>query len=105
MVGIVLPNSSDVKDRLTIKQFIELVVSDGLSKIKDLKIPRDIYLVSHYSRSDIPGFQDFKGKKGKQILNLSNVRNTFMSMKKDVDESLGSKRQIRVRIKIRDTIT
>lgn len=103
--GIVLPNSSDVKDRLTIKQFIELVVSDGLSKIKDLKIPRDIYLVSHYSRSDIPGFQDFKGKKGKQILNLSNVRNTFMSMKKDVDESLGSKRQIRVRIKIRDTIT
>ena len=70
--GIVLPNSKEVKDRLTVKEFVELVISDGL-KDKDLMIPRDIFLVCHFTRSDIPGFQDFKDKLGMEILNLSNI--------------------------------
>ena len=101
--GIVLPNSKEVKDRLTVKEFVELVISDGLSKDKDLMIPRDIFLVCHFTRSDIPGFQDFKDKLGMEILNLSNVRNTFVNMRKDVDIKLG--KDLKVRLKIRDTIT
>ena len=101
--GLVLPNGPKVSDRLFIQEFVELAISEGLKKNKELKIPRDIFLVAHFTRSDIPGFQDFKGEEGKKILNLSNIRNTFVSMRKDVDIKLND--DIEVRLKIRDTIT
>jgi hypothetical protein len=101
--GLVLPNGPKVSDRLKIQEFVELAISEGLKKDKKLKIPRDIYLVAHFTRSDIPGFRDFKGEEGKEILNLSNIRNTFVSMRKDVDIKLND--DIEVRLKIRDTIT
>ena len=101
--GLVLPNGPKVSDRLKIQEFVELAISEGLKKNKELKIPRDIYLVAHFTRSDVPGFQDFKDKIGKDVLNLSNIRNTFVSMRKDVGIKLND--DIEVRLKIRDTIT
>jgi hypothetical protein len=41
--GLVLPNGPKVTDRLKIQEFVELAISEGLKKDKNLKIPRDIY--------------------------------------------------------------
>ena len=102
--GIVLPEGSDVKDRLSLKEFIEIAITDFRKKEK-IKIPRDIYLVAHFTRSDIPGFIDFKDDKlGRDKLNLSNVRNSFVSVRKDVDVQLGKDKDIDVSIKLRDTL-
>jgi len=88
--NIILPKSGDVKDRLSLKEFVELAISDGIKKNKLKNIPRNIYLTSHFTRVDVPGFSDFKNSEfGRKKLNLSNLRNTFVSLKQDVDVSLG----------------
>ena len=81
--NIILPKSEKVEGRLSLKEFVEVSISDGIRRNKGLKIPRDIYLVSHFSRVDVPGFIDFKNDKlGREKLNLSNIRNSFVSLKR-----------------------
>ena len=87
-------------------KFIDwLEAEESKEKKEKIKIPRDIYLVAHFTRSDIPGFIDFKDDKlGRDKLNLSNVRNSFVSVRKDVDVQLGTENDIDVSIKLRDTL-
>ena len=102
--GIVLPEGSVVTDRLSVKEFIEIAITD-LRKKEKIKMPRDIYLVAHFTRSDILGFIDFKdGKLGRDKLNLSSVRKSFVCVRKDVDVQLGKYNDIDVSIKLRDTL-
>lgn len=107
--GIVLPFGPRAQDRLSIKEFIEFAISEGVRLHPDLLIPRDIYLIAHFTRADIPGFRDFKeGKLERDLLQLQNVRNTFVNVKKDVPlklrNTVSGADEIAVSVKIRDTI-
>ena len=107
--GIVLPFGPRVQDRLSVKEFIEFAISEGVRLHPDLLIPRDIYLIAHFTRADIPGFRDFKeGKLERDLLQLQNVRNTFVNVKKDVPlklrNTVSGADEIAVSVKIRDTI-
>ena len=105
--GIVLPEGPADEDRLTIAQFLEHALKEGLTANPDLHIPSDIYLVAHFTRADVPGFADFKEEETRQSLNLENVRNLFMNVRKDIGIELpcGDEHQpIKLSVKIRDTL-
>lgn len=105
--GIILPDSNSIKDRLTIKEFIEFAIGEGITKNPKIRIPRDIYFVSHFTRCDIPGFKDFKDVKNIPRLNFQNIRGSFVNVTQDLPIILNdskSNEEIKVFIKVRDTI-
>lgn len=107
--GIVLPDSHETEDRLSIQEFVELAISDGLSQFSALKIPRHIYLVAHFTRADVPGFTDFKeDSQSRDKLNLQNLRNTFVNVSQNVDIKLqcsqDKTQSIEIKLQIRDSI-
>jgi len=106
--GLVLPNSSDVKDRLSIVEFISCAVSEGIKKYKDIAIPRQIYLVAHFTRADVPSFREYKSDSlSRGLLGLDNIRGTFNNVSKDISVSLKDTETgslIKLKVKIRDTI-
>ena len=77
----------------------------------DINLPTEVYLVAHFTRADIPGFKDFKDDTNNQRsnLNLENIRNTFINVKQDMGITLyddeDQKREIKLVVKVRDTIT
>ena len=97
--GICCPTKDE---RLTIGQF--LVFALGSARAEGIKaaFPRDIYLVGHFTRADIPAFGDFKDNTDL----FANVRNTFVS--DDSYLSMKFKPQsgnpFQIRLRIRDTI-
>jgi len=109
--GIILPESSHQKDRLTISEFLEFAIGHGIEKFPHINFPREIYLVAHFTRADIPGFKDFKDDNNNQRsnLNLENIRNTFINVKQDIGITLhdyeDKNRLIKLDVKVRDTIT
>jgi hypothetical protein len=105
--GIVLPDSYEIKDRISFQTFIEFIIGHGISNNPKIRIPRDIYLVSHFTRCDVPGFSDFSEDKDRSTLNFQNVRGSFVNVKQDLLKSLNdseSNDDIKVRIKVRDTL-
>lgn len=105
--GIVLPNSSDLSSRITFKEFIEFSIGHGISLYPKIKIPRDIYFVSHFTRCDIPGFKDFKDGRSRKSLNFQNIRGSFVNVTQDLPITLTDTltgKDIKVSIKVRDTL-
>lgn len=107
--GIILPDGPDASDRLSLKEFVELAISDGIARFPSILIPRHIYLVAHFTRADVPGFVDFKDDaSARDRLNLQNLRNTFVNVAKNVDVRLhcnqAQKDIIEIKLQIRDTI-
>ena len=109
--GIVMPEGPEMSDRLTISKFVEFAIGHGISKFPDIKIPKEIYLVAHFTRADIPGFKDFKddSKNQRSNLNLENIRNTFVNVKQDIGLTLydadDKSIEVKLNVKVRDTIT
>ena len=105
--GIVLPDSNKVEDRLTFKSFIEFSIGHGISLHPKIRIPRDIYFVSHFTRCDIPGFKDFKDDTERYHLNFQNIRGSFVNVNQDLPVVLNDSEtndDIKVSIKVRDTL-
>jgi len=105
--GIVLPEGPSDDDRLTLAEFLEHALRDGLQTHPNLTLPVDVYLVAHFTRADVPGFSDFKEEKSRKAMNLENIRNLFMNVSKDIKVSLkrgGKLKPIKLHVKIRDTI-
>ena len=107
--GIVLPDTDKNESRLSIREFVEIAISDGLAQTPGLKIPRHVYLVAHFTRADVPGFIDFKEDSvSRGRLNLQNLRNTFVNVSKNVDIRLRCRNAdvecIDIQLQIRDTI-
>lgn len=103
--NIILPKNNELSGRLTLKEFVELAISDGINTKKLSDIPRNIYLTAHFTRADLPAFADFKNdSQTRSKFNLSNLRNSPINLKKDVDIKLGEKDEIPVKLKIRDTL-
>ena len=105
--GIIIPNSFTKEDRLYINEFIHISIGKGLSLYPKLKIPSEIYLVAHFTRADIPGFQDFKETDSRKRLNFDNIRNSFVNVGRDISVVLKDteQRDVKLGIKVRDTIT
>ncbi|WP_411351594.1 DNA polymerase [Leisingera aquaemixtae] len=105
--GIVLPEGPSDDDRLTMAEFLDHALRDGLKRHPNLRLPVDVYLVAHFTRADVPGFSDFKEEKSRKAMNLDNIRNLFMNVSKDIKVSLkrgGKLKPIKLHVKIRDTI-
>ena len=105
--GIVLPDSYQKKHRISFQTFIEFIIGHGISKYPKIRIPRDIYLVSHFTRCDVPGFKEFSDDKVRSTLNFQNVRGSFVNVTQDLPILLNdseTNEDIKVRIKVRDTL-
>jgi hypothetical protein len=101
------PKGPGVEDRLSLEDFLAAAIQDGLQLFPELRLPRTIYLVAHFTRADVPGFSDFKDEKTRAGLNLDNIRSLFMNVEKDIDlQLIGTvpSETIPLRIKIRDTM-
>lgn len=109
--GIVVPESSDVENRLTLHQFLSIAIGHGIHEYPQIKLPREVYLVAHFNRADIPGFKDFKDDTSnlRRNLKLENIRNTFVNVTQDISINLfdddDEERQIEINVKVRDSIT
>ena len=106
--GILLPAGPRDEDRLSLEEFVEHAIRAGFEEYPDLVMPSDIYLVAHFNRADVPGFSDFKDEKARMALNLENVRNVYMNVKKDIPISLkedDTDEATDLSIRIRDTIS
>ena len=108
--GIIIPESGKVADRLTLTEFVSFALGDGLNQYSKIRIPRDLYLVAHFTRADIPGFKDFKddSKNTRSNLNLDNVRNVFINVKQDIPVTLYDdefRECVELSVRIRDTLT
>ena len=69
----------DSQYRITLDQFIRLIITDGLSEKKITHFPTKIHLYCHYSKADLPYFYDFW--KGEKIMHkLDHLRGTFASV-------------------------
>jgi hypothetical protein len=105
--SIIIPTSHSIEDRLSIPDFISVAISEGIEKYPDIKIPRTIYLVAHFTRADIPAFSEFKEDKDKRTIRLDNLRNSFVNLTKNIQVDLKdsfSGSDIKLTVCIRDSM-
>ena len=88
--GIVIPDSSFHEDRLSIPNFISIVISEGIEKYPNIQIPKTIYLVAHFTRADVPAFYEFSDDDKRQSLSLQNIRNSFVNLQRNIKVELSS---------------
>jgi hypothetical protein len=105
--GVVLPFDDTEDGRLSVAEFVAHALSMGVKKYSDIEIPTDIYFIAHFTRADVPGFQDFRQKESDIRLAATNVRNTFVSIYKDIkiNVPLNAGGEVELSLKLRDTIT
>jgi hypothetical protein len=102
--GIVIPESTSQSDRLSIPDFLSIIFSEGIERFSDIEIPKTVYLVAHFTRADVPAFNEFKDDESRRTLNLDNIRNTFVNVSKTIrveisDTETGAKNQLNVSIR------
>lgn len=106
--GILYPQGPRVEDRLSIPEFLQAVLREGVKKHAGLTFPTEVYLIAHFTRADVPGFREFKDKELREKLLLQNIRNLFMNLEKPflVDfQSPGQEKPIELKVAFRDTMT
>ena len=86
--GIILPDGPLVSDRLSLDAFVTHALAEGIKAYPDVKMPVDIYLVAHFTRADVPAFNDFKDDERRGALKLDNIRSLFMNVSSDIEVSL-----------------
>jgi hypothetical protein len=105
--GLIIPVTGKVEDRLTLQEFISIAISKGTRENPKIRIPRDIFLVAHFTRADVPGFKDFKeDQQTRNQLNFDNIRNSFVNAARDIPLILKdtNNEDIKVSIKVRDSL-
>jgi hypothetical protein len=97
--GIAIPDDGE---RITSMDFITMMISKGAAL--GLKIPKTIVLVGHYTRADIPAFNDRKGLQP----HIHNVRNSLVTRGLPIRMTFrfndNADDDIQVSVKIRDTM-
>ncbi|MEP7452729.1 hypothetical protein [Phyllobacterium sp. SB3] len=72
--GIIIP---DEDKRWFLDDFIAASLGDLVGKNPDIVLPKDVYLIGHFTRADLPAFEGFADH-ARNL--LSNVRSTFVSI-------------------------
>lgn len=87
--GVCLPHHPKTPDtpegRLSLPEFLTFVFAVGIKNNKTKLIPKQIYLVGHFTRADLPLFKDFKET---IFPHLNNIRNTFVTVEERVRVAL-----------------
>lgn len=93
---------TDGDERMSISDFLTFALGKGVRDHSVTDIPTTIFLVGHFTRADIPAFEDFKSHTDV----LSSVRNTFLSIDRYMTISLEtvSEKITELRVVIRDTM-
>lgn len=91
----------NIKTRLLLRELLYFIIVKGIIKYPNITIPTDSYLLSHFSRADIPSLMDYRIEDGKVRDSLQNTRGSFVS-RKDVEVRISD--EVKFKIKIRDTI-
>jgi hypothetical protein len=73
--------------RLSLDEFLRLVLSDGIKRNKITHLPSKIKMYCHYSKADITYFRDFwDDDSSKELRNkMDNLRGTFTTLKKPIN--------------------
>jgi hypothetical protein len=99
--GIIIPKEGQ---RWLLRNFIAAAIGTFISEHPDRKVPTDIYLVGHFTRADLPMFDEFADDAKST---MSNVRSTFVSIDRAMPMRVvdGRGEQIaEFSIRVRDTI-
>ena len=96
--GIAIP---DKGERISMGQLIILALASRPVTDPAFPLPRNVYLVGHYTKADIPAFSDFKDLKSV----VSAVRGSFVSVDTDFRLSLDFPKpdSVELSVKVRDT--
>ncbi|UVC08990.1 hypothetical protein IHQ71_28420 [Rhizobium sp. TH2] len=97
--GIIVPSSGD---RYPQDKFLGIAIASFLQRYPDVVLPRKVYLVGHFTRADLPAFEDFLSLRTV----MSNIRNTFISIDrfKELTLSDGDDVHAELEVMIRDTM-
>ena len=99
--GICLPDNND---RLSVHDFLTFALGTGARQHGLINLPRQLIMVGHFTRADIPAFSDFKDLQG--ILNA--VRGSFVTIglsKKPMElNTVNRTDKAQVFLNLRDTI-
>ena len=98
--GIIV--KEDDEDRISLKDFVRFAVGKGLKEYPFLTIPKNVLLVAHFTRADIPAFDEFADPETRWDLNLMNIRNTFVGDNRSIKVPIG---EDDLKVVVRDTIT
>ncbi|RWB20405.1 MAG: hypothetical protein EOQ40_15170 [Mesorhizobium sp.] len=99
--GIIIPEEGR---RLLLRDFIAIAIGKFISEHPGRKVPTDIYLVGHFTRADLPMFDEFADDAKST---MSNVRSTFVSIDRAMPMRIVDERGQEVAefsIRLRDTI-
>ncbi|WP_154674570.1 DNA polymerase [Mesorhizobium erdmanii] len=99
--GIIVPKD---QRRLLLRDFIAIAIGKFISDHPARKVPTDIYLVGHFTRADLPMFDEFADE---AKATMSNVRSTFVSIDRAIPMRIVDGRGQEVAefsIRLRDTI-
>jgi hypothetical protein len=97
--GICCPEKDQ---RIDIGTFIIFALAKGIQQKLIKKIPRKVILVGHFTRADVPAFEDFKSL----TTSISGIRNTFISLDIPINLEIQFPRSenITISIMLRDTM-
>jgi len=101
---IVHPTSSQRSSRdgrLTLTELLYYTMAKGIEKYPNIKIPTNCYLLSHFSRADIPSLRDFEWDESDLVDGLMNIRGVYTGSKNINVNVVGD---INLEIQLRDTI-
>ena len=87
--------------RLTLTQLLHYTIARGKALYPDIKIPKSSYLLSHFSRADIPSLKDFQWEESDLVDGLMNIRGVYTGRK---DIKVRILEDVELEVKLRDTI-
>lgn len=99
--GIIIPNDGE---RWLLRDFIAAAIGTFIGEHPDQKVPTDVYLVGHFTRADLPMFEEFADEARRT---MHNVRSTFVSIDRSIPMEVvddQSQTIAEFQIRLRDTI-
>ncbi|MBB6466026.1 hypothetical protein HNQ96_001884 [Aminobacter lissarensis] len=99
--GIIIP---DEGKRWLLRDFIAAAIGTFLKEYPDQIVPTDVYLVGHFTRADLPMFEEFADEARRT---MSNVRSTFVSIERSIPMLVvdpDGQQLAEFKIRLRDTI-
>ena len=75
-VGIIIPQNGP-GGRLSMEEFVRIAIGSFIEKHPDVQLPQNVYLIGHFTRADLPAFQDFRNQ-AREL--MANVRSTFITL-------------------------
>ncbi|RVC47429.1 MAG: hypothetical protein E5V60_03600 [Mesorhizobium sp.] len=99
--GIIIPDNGQ---RWLLRDFISAAIGTFVVEHPSHEVPAEVYLVGHFTRADLPMFDEFADE---AKLTMNNVRSTFVSIDRAIPMEIVDRSGNEIaqfKIKLRDTI-